>query len=88
MIVIALEGTHGCGKTELLNKFASRGYCVLDEGFLDMPSSDMHPQTMVMELAWVSNWMQRIVQLMSLNSVVITDRSPFSAVFYTRNNLG
>jgi len=52
MIVLALEGCHGSGKTELSTLFAAKGYTVLDEGFLDMPSHLLHPQSIVMELAW------------------------------------
>jgi thymidylate kinase len=90
MIIVALEGCHGCGKTELCELFASRGYACLDEGFLDMPPNALHPQTLTMELAWVSAWMQRILAEAQLDSsrVIITDRSPFSAVFYTRGGRG
>jgi len=53
MIIIALEGCHASGKTSLCELLAGKGYTVLDEGFLDMPSRNLlHPQSMVMELAW------------------------------------
>ena len=36
MLVICLEGCHGCGKTELCQHFEAAGFQVLDEAFIDM----------------------------------------------------
>ena len=44
MIVICLEGCHGCGKSSLLSHFEESGYTCLDEAFLDMPAYALHPQ--------------------------------------------
>ena len=66
MIVIALEGCHGCGKTELTSLFAGKGYTVLDEGFLDMSSHLLHPQTLVMELAWLVPFCKRLLRMSKL----------------------
>jgi len=91
MIVISLEGCHGCGKTELSRRFAEHGFVVLDEGFLDMPSFGIHPQSLLMETRWVCSWFERLLQranemklkgISHENVVYITDRSPYSAVFY------
>lgn len=91
MLVVCLEGCHGCGKTELSEKFAKAGFIVLDEAFLDMPCAALHPQSLVMETFWVCSWFERILQhsnqiesrgLSHKSHVFIADRSPFSAVFY------
>lgn len=58
---------------------------------MDMPlHANMHPQSLVMEMNWVSGWFQRILFEASKggNTVLITDRSPISAVFYTQKGLG
>jgi hypothetical protein len=39
------------------------GFPVLDEGFIDMPNFSLHPQTFTMESIWVSNWIQRVLQV-------------------------
>jgi hypothetical protein len=90
MIILALEGSHGCGKTELCSVFANEGFDILDEGFLDLPCGDVHPQSLVMEMEWVSNWFQRVLECNSrdCNQILIADRSPLSAVFYTRDKKG
>lgn len=90
---IALEGVHGSGKTTILNHFKEAGFATLDEGFLDMPVvPSLHPQTLTMESNWVNCWFQRLLRKISESDddqqVLITDRSPFSAVFYTRNGMG
>ena len=47
----------------------------------------LHPQTLIMETAWVSAWFQRLLQLhhaadaeTQKKVVYICDRSPYSAV--------
>lgn len=90
MIVICLEGCHGSGKSELIGQFKKEGFNVLDEGFLNMPSYDqLHPQTLTMELMWVSEWFKRILdrkenQKGDKTGIYIVDRSPFSAAYYAR----
>eukprot|EP00026_Physarum_polycephalum_P017799 Phypoly_transcript_19140.p1 GENE.Phypoly_transcript_19140~~Phypoly_transcript_19140.p1 ORF type:complete len:223 (+),score=20.06 Phypoly_transcript_19140:42-710(+) len=96
MIVICLEGCHGSGKTELCKHFQRVGFKVLDENFLDMPSfPSLHPQSLVMETIWVTNWIQRLLKIQAQNSsgetspheqVYVVDRSPYSAVFYAQKN--
>ncbi|GMH53985.1 hypothetical protein TrST_g11913 [Triparma strigata] len=91
MIVICLEGCHGCGKSTLTNLFNELGYKTLDEAFLDMPHVPaMSPQTMLMESVWIGNWFIRLLNLadkqgeegVSGEEIFIADRSPFSAVCY------
>lgn len=96
MIVICLEGCHGCGKTQLCREFENAGFEILDEAFLDMPANALHPQSLTMECAWQSYWFQRLLRKqhdLSLQGndrekIFIADRSPFSAAFYSkRGNL-
>jgi len=56
-----------------------------------MPEYALHPQTLLMESLWVSQWFQRLLEMDHANQlrlgaeapkVYIADRSPFSAVFY------
>lgn len=100
MIVLTIEGCHGCGKSTLCQRFAELGgFEVLDEGFLDMPSYSLHPQTLVMETMWVSMWMERLLRVQREHKekyeaqgkvppqrVFVADRSPYSAVFYAGQN--
>ena len=82
----------GCGKTELCKQFQEQGFEVLDEGFLDMPKFQLPPQTLTMESIWVSQWISRLLKKQKLDKqsseekIYIADRSPFSAVFYAKNN--
>ncbi|TYZ68667.1 hypothetical protein PybrP1_006760 [[Pythium] brassicae (nom. inval.)] len=93
LIIVSLEGCHGCGKTALCAEFEAQGYSVLDEAFMDMPSYALHPQSLLMETAWVCSWFERVLRLASRvrkekepanrQQVYIADRSPFSAVLYS-----
>ena len=98
MLVICLEGCHGCGKTELCQHLAAAGLSVLDEAFIDTKEESLHPQSLIMEMAWVSAWFQRLLELHhaantgsatdgekhEASDVYFCDRSPFSAVLYAR----
>ena len=95
MIVLCLEGCHGSGKTELKSAFSRNGYHVLDESFLEMPAFGLHPQSLMMETLWTYNWFSRVVKLQyDLNkdktkrTIIISDRSPYSALFYCNNEKG
>ncbi|CEG43049.1 P-loop containing nucleoside triphosphate hydrolase [Plasmopara halstedii] len=90
VIVVALEGSHGCGKTVLCNEFATQGYIVLDEAFMSMPAYSLHPQSLLMETLWVCSWFERVLRLTNsvepgCKQVIIADRSPYSAVLYSDN---
>jgi len=95
MFVLALEGCHGCGKTALIRQFQEMGYETLDEAFLNMPKSSLHPQSLTMETCWMSIWFQRLLHLDqefkarkvdTSKVVLVADRSPYSAVLYSKNN--
>ncbi|EGZ19259.1 hypothetical protein PHYSODRAFT_246977 [Phytophthora sojae] len=88
LVVVALEGCHGCGKTALCEEFEAQGYDILDEAFMDMPSYALHPQSLLMETSWVCSWFERVLRLAERvkpgrKQVFIADRSPFSAVLYS-----
>jgi thymidylate kinase len=97
LVIVALEGCHGCGKTALVEEFEAQGYSVLDEAFLDMPSYALHPQSLLMETSWVCSWFERVLRIADRvrqqdargastgPQVYIADRSPFSAVLYSAN---
>ena len=78
------------GKTELTHSFSKAGHLVLDEGFLDMPNTVLHPQSLLMESTWVCSWFRRLVDVAtsaeSNKLALIADRSPLSAVFYALRN--
>ncbi|KAJ3439019.1 deoxynucleoside kinase [Anaeramoeba flamelloides] len=95
MNVICLEGPHGSGKSSLTKQFEQIKVPILDEAFLDLPKYALHPQSLTMEVQWVSNWFQRILkknyELQKNRTeedpipLFIADRSPFSAVYYASN---
>eukprot|EP00771_Trimastix_marina_P002992 gnl/Trimastix_PCT/4172.p2 GENE.gnl/Trimastix_PCT/4172~~gnl/Trimastix_PCT/4172.p2 ORF type:complete len:214 (+),score=77.33 gnl/Trimastix_PCT/4172:64-705(+) len=89
MIIITIEGCHGAGKTELCKQLKNVGFDVLDEAFIDMPSYAIHPQSLMMESVWLSNWFTRLLQRshemtpeQRSRTIYIADRSPYSAEFY------
>lgn len=82
------------GKTELVNAFQRHGYSVLDEGFMGNPPSLLHPQSLLMETAWVCGWFQRLMDSILARrktnqagpALLVADRSPASAMFYARSH--
>jgi thymidylate kinase len=60
---------------------------------MDMPDYALHPQSLLMETTWVCAWFRRILEKAAALSpaersraVFVADRSPFSAVFYSRRS--
>ena len=52
-----------------------------------MPEYALHPQSLVMETVWLSNWFMRLLKMSATvsnsdSSIFIADRSPYSAEFY------
>ena len=88
MLVICLEGCHGCGKTSIIEGLSKLGVFTLDECFMDLPATALHPQSLTCEVSWLSGWFQRILATNNkypTTSLVVCDRSPLSAVFYAKN---
>lgn len=88
--VICLEGTHGSGKSSLCEELRKLGYPVLEEGFLDMPKGykSIHPQSVLMEMQWINNWFQKVLEIASSHksdTIIFADRSPFSAIYYSNH---
>lgn len=57
-----------------------------------MPSFDIHPQSLLMETAWMSHWFMRLIENQKeaersgeKERIFVADRSPFSAVFYAKH---
>jgi thymidylate kinase len=87
MRVICVEGSHGCGKTKIINELGAMNYHVFDEGFLDMPKFSLPPQSFTMEAIWASRWIERVLTMQEKHgdTVFFADRSPFSVLFYAPN---
>lgn len=89
MYVLCLEGCHGSGKTSVLELAQKQNCHTFDENYVTMPDSALHPQSLTCEITWVVAWFKRILQVHSqnpnLDTLFISDRSPFSAVFYAKN---
>lgn len=92
MLVLCIEGAHGCGKTELVRLFEAAGLPVLDEMFMNLPHhfDGLDAQSMVREVAWVTHWVERILRYKQEHpsvKVVVADRSPYSAVVYANRGM-
>lgn len=60
---------------------------MLDEAFIEQPEYALHPQTLIMETVWLSNWFMRLLKMASETAdheqaIFIADRSPYSAEYY------
>lgn len=88
MKVLCIEGCHGVGKSSLLANLQQH-FVVLDEMFTDMPSYDyISSQSLPMEFIWVANWFNRLLSVYEndYHPVVFADRSPYSAVYYSKTS--
>jgi len=93
--VVLLEGEAGVGKSEVYTALRARGYEGLDEDFGEDVKGDLlHPQSFSRELLWMAAFFQRIrVQCAqhlkkapgSPPTIIIADRSPASAVLFTKS---
>lgn len=60
---------------------------------MDMPAYALHPQSLLMETMWATQWFRHVLEKASTlapeersRAVFVADRSPFSAVFYSRRD--
>jgi len=85
MRVVCIEGPHGTGKTTTCRFIESYDYPVLDEMFMNMPKLGLKNQGTFMETFWLVDWFKNVVEFRQKHpdtKVVVTDRSPWSAVAY------
>lgn len=88
MNIICLEGPQGSGKTSILNLFKKDGYTCLDESFLELPDYGLNPISLIKSTIWYTNWLQKVLQIKPKgNDIIISDRSPFTALFYPKNGM-
>lgn len=93
MLVIAIDGCEGSGKTSVCETFRTLGYLTLDDDMVDMSGlPNLSPTSVLMQLNWVCAWFQRVIaEIVKLRAnpqkpaVLIVDRSPFSAYFYAKS---
>lgn len=85
--VFCLEGCHGAGKSTIAAALKRQGYVVLDEGFMDMETHGLNPQSTTVSAAWVCRWFERVLRLNhpTETKLVFADRSPFSTCIYADN---
>lgn len=82
--IFCIEGCHGSGKTNIINRLKDMGEKVLDENFIGMPSLGLSPQSFTMELIWICRWFERALEIRCVeeSGVYFADRSPYSAILY------
>jgi thymidylate kinase len=91
MQVICLEGNYGIGKTTIFDKMFKmpefKDACFINEGFMELYNKHMDPNGIITEINWVSSWFKRLILLNDENTkLVIADRSPYSALFFTKSS--
>jgi hypothetical protein len=69
-LVFIYAGCHGSGKTALTHAFAEAGIPVLDEGFMTMPNSIVHPQVRVPARQWRVKRYQRSRLLLDVFNII------------------
>jgi thymidylate kinase len=85
MNIVCLEGPQGSGKTSILEDFKKDGYTCIDESFLELPDYGLNPISLIKSTIWYTNWLQKVLKLKQ--DLIISDRSPFTALFYPKNGL-
>lgn len=88
VIVVALEGIHGVGKTTVINMLKEAGRTVIGEEFMDTAMNKYSPTGIPRQVVWLANWIQRVVKASETTqrrNVLYIDRSMFSALMYNTN---
>lgn len=82
--VFCIEGVHGVGKTTVASTLKKKGFCVMDENFMEYNNTKLHPQHFVLESRWAMCMFYNIIKLAETETTIITDRSPYTAMIYSR----
>ena len=88
VIVVAIEGVHGCGKTTFINKLKAAGRTVLEEGFMNDTMNEYSPTSIARQTVWIASWIQRVTQSaqkMNRRTPIYIDRSMYSTLMYNDN---
>lgn len=89
MYVFCIEGNYGIGKSTLISNMSKmeefNKVFFMNEDFIDSYNNNIDPNGIITELNWVSSWFKRIIDHHDEN-IIITDRSPYSALFFTKTN--
>lgn len=87
MRIFCIEGNYGIGKSTLINKLQQLNVGFINEGFMELYAEEMDPNGVINEIEWVSSWFKRVIELnkQATTSVVIADRSPYSALFFMKS---
>lgn len=88
VIVVAIEGVHGCGKTTFIEKLKAAGRTVLEEGFMNDTMNEYNPTSIARQTVWLANWIQRVTsaaQNINRRTPIYIDRSMYSAIMYNDN---
>lgn len=89
MKVFSLEGNYGIGKSTLFEKMSKmdelNSIYFMNESFIELCNKNTDPNGIITEINWISSWFNRIIEYKN-NGVeyVITDRSPYSPLFFTK----
>ena len=88
-IILCLEGPAGTGKTTIFKNLGKKNYSLIKENFDKNKFTKIHPQSVIGESNWASNWFYLVEQHIISNNktnLFISDRSPLSSLFYVRND--
>ncbi len=95
MHIYCIEGNYGIGKSTLIDKIRTEGENLhfINEGFMELSSTkyikEMDPNGIINEIEWISSWFKRVIELNktteATKSLVIADRSPYSALFFMKS---
>ena len=85
VVVVALEGIHGVGKTTVINMLKEAGRTVIGEEFMDTAMNKYSPTGIPRQIVWLANWIQRVVRVAEdtqRRNILYIDRSMLSALMY------
>lgn len=90
MLVVAIEGPHGVGKTTIINQLREDGYVTIPEDFLELERHNTELGGTFHALKWVVNWFDKVLSFHEKNpspAIIFTDRSFLTTRIYDPTNL-